>query len=107
MSREERRNPAAMTQDLPAGTRGPHWRELLEARWQTRMREVTELSLAYHVAAAAAPDGTGDGTDQPEPGMTAWRKYLFIAIARSATSEGDYLRLPDERTVILSAKIPI
>ncbi len=43
----------------------------------------------------------------PEPGMTAWRKHLFMAIARSATGEGNYLRLPDERTVILSAKIPV
>jgi RNA polymerase-binding transcription factor DksA len=55
-----------MTRELPAGTRGPHWRALLEARWQARLREVTELSLAYHVAAAAPPGGTGDGTDQPE-----------------------------------------
>ena len=30
------------------------------------MQEVTELSLAYHVAAAAVPDGTGDGAGQPE-----------------------------------------
>ena len=48
------------------GIRGPLWRALLEARWQDRVREVTELSLAYHVAAAAVPGGTGDGTGQPE-----------------------------------------
>ena len=66
MSREDRRSPAAMTRELPARTRGPHWRALLEARWQARLREVTELSLAYHVAAAAAPGDTGDGTGQPE-----------------------------------------
>ena len=66
MSREERRSQTAMTGEPAAGTRGPHWRALLEARWQARVREVTELSLAYHVAAAAAPGGTGDGTDQPE-----------------------------------------
>jgi RNA polymerase-binding transcription factor DksA len=62
MSREER----AMTVEPAAGTRGPCWRALLEARWQDRVREVTELSLAYHVAAAAAPAGTGDGAGQPE-----------------------------------------
>ena len=66
MSRDELRSPAARTRELPPGFRGPHWRALLEARWQVRVREVTELSLAYHVAAAAAPGGTGDGTDQPE-----------------------------------------
>ncbi len=43
----------------------------------------------------------------PHRGMTAWRKHLFIAIARAATSQTDYLRLPDERTVILSAKVPV
>jgi RNA polymerase-binding transcription factor DksA len=67
MSREERARPTAMTSEPPAGTRGPRWRALLEARWQARVREITELSLAYHVAAAAAPGGTGDGAAQPEP----------------------------------------
>lgn len=32
----------------PAGIRAPRWRALLEARWQARLQEVTELSLAYH-----------------------------------------------------------
>ena len=63
---EERKSLAATTGEPTAGTRGPRWRALLEARWQARVRDVTELSLAYHVAAAAAPDGTGDGADQPE-----------------------------------------
>ena len=49
-----------------AGIPGPRWRAQLEARWQTYVREVTELSLAYHVAAAAVPGGTGDGAGQPE-----------------------------------------
>jgi RNA polymerase-binding transcription factor DksA len=53
-----------MTREPAAGTRGPRWRALLEARWQARVREVTELSLAYHVA--AAPGGTGDGEGHPE-----------------------------------------
>ena len=55
-----------MTAEPAAGIRGPLWRALLEARWQARVREVTELSLAYHVAAADVPGGTGDGTGQPE-----------------------------------------
>ena len=29
---------------------GPRWRAILEARWRDRLQEVTELSLAYHVA---------------------------------------------------------
>jgi RNA polymerase-binding transcription factor DksA len=55
-----------MTAEQSAGTRGPRWRARLEARWQAYVQEVTELSLAYHVAAAAVPGGTGDGTGQPE-----------------------------------------
>lgn len=50
-----------MTAEQDAGARGPHWRALLEARWQARVREVTELSLAYHVAAASDEGGGGDG----------------------------------------------
>jgi DnaK suppressor protein len=40
--------------------RGLVWRALLEAQWRARLQEVTELSLAYHEAAAvaaAAPAG--------------------------------------------------
>ena len=66
MLREERESQAAVTSEPAAGTRGPRWRALLEARWQARLREVTELSLAYHVAAAAVPGGTGDGAGQPQ-----------------------------------------
>ncbi len=61
---EERESLAAAAGEPVAGIRGPRWRALLEARWQARVREVTELSLAYHVA--AAPGGTGGGADQPE-----------------------------------------
>ena len=32
------------------------WRAILEARWEARLREVTELSLAYHAAAEAERD---------------------------------------------------
>ena len=71
MLREERESQAAVTSEPAAGTRGPRWRALLEARWQARLREVTELSLAYHVAAAAVaaaavPSGAGDGAGQPQ-----------------------------------------
>ena len=66
MSREQRRGQAAMTGDQSAGAPGPRWRALLEARWRARVQEVTELSLAYHVAAAAVADDIGDGAGQPE-----------------------------------------
>jgi DnaK suppressor protein len=34
----------------------PYWRALLETRWQVRLQELIELSLAYHDAAAADRD---------------------------------------------------
>jgi DnaK suppressor protein len=55
-----------MTGGRSAATPGPRWRARLEARWQAYVQEVTELSLAYHVAAAAVCDDIGDGAGQPE-----------------------------------------
>ena len=66
MSREQRTAQAAMTSGQSAGISGPRWRALLEARWRAHVQEVTELSLAYHVAAEAAADDIGDGAGQPE-----------------------------------------
>ena len=66
MLREEHRSPAVTARIQPAGTGGPYWRALLEARWQARLQEVTELSLAYHSAAAADPDGDGGGEGSVE-----------------------------------------
>jgi DnaK suppressor protein len=79
-----------------AGTRGPRWRALLEARWQARVREVTELSLAYHVSAAAAPDGTGDGAGQPETrallgrAVAARRKLADVEDALGRLAAGSF-----------------
>ena len=42
------------------GRSGPRWRAILEARWRIRLQEVTELSVAYHAAAADAPGGIED-----------------------------------------------
>jgi RNA polymerase-binding transcription factor DksA len=44
---------------LLTGRKRPQWRAVLEARWRARLEEVTELSLAYHHAAAQAPDRLG------------------------------------------------
>ena len=66
MSREQRTAQAAMTSGQSAGMPGPRWRALLEARWRAHVEEVTELSLAYHVAAEAVADDIGDGAGQPE-----------------------------------------
>ena len=96
MSREERESQAAMTGEPAARTRGPRWRALLEARWQARVREVTELSLAYHVAAAAVCDDIGDGADQPEVASllrrvaAARRKLADVEEALSRLAAGTF-----------------
>jgi RNA polymerase-binding transcription factor DksA len=58
----EERSTAATTPVLD----GPQWRALLEARWQARLEELIELSLAYHAAAETAGDGGVDGPGRPE-----------------------------------------
>ncbi len=53
---------------------GPRWRALLEARWQARLEELTELSLAYH-AAADPPDHLADEPD-PQQAQTLLRRAV-------------------------------
>ncbi len=56
-----RHSPAAQARHLhPAAL--PRWRALLGFRWQERLEQVTELSLAYHDAREAAADA-GSGQD--------------------------------------------
>jgi KUP system potassium uptake protein len=40
-------------------------------------------------------------------GMSRWRKKLFVAMARNASSPVEYFRLPDERTVTMGSTIPL
>jgi RNA polymerase-binding transcription factor DksA len=42
------------------GRPSPRWRAVLEARWRARLEEVTELSVAYHAAAADVLTGVED-----------------------------------------------
>ena len=63
MPRQEQASPAAAAPSRSAGCGGPYWRARLEARWQARLRELIELSLAYHGAEAASGAG---GADQQE-----------------------------------------
>jgi RNA polymerase-binding transcription factor DksA len=72
-------------QPASSPARGPVWRALLEAQWRARLQEVTELSLAYHEAAAvtaSVPAGP--------PGERKLRKLLRRAIAaRRALADTD------------------
>jgi RNA polymerase-binding transcription factor DksA len=95
MPGEEHRSPAAIARVLPAGTRGPHWRAILEVRWQALLEEVTELSLAYHDT-AAVPDGRGNGAGQREAqrllrcAVTARRKLADVEEALGRLAAGSF-----------------
>jgi KUP system potassium uptake protein len=39
------------------------------------------------------------------PGMSRWRKRVFLATGRIASDAADYFRLPRERTVIMGSRI--
>ncbi len=79
------RQAARGIQAASSPARGPVWRALLEAQWRARLQEVTELSLAYHEAAAvtaAAPPGP--------PRKRKLRQLLRRAIeARRALADTD------------------
>ena len=98
MSRKESTGQAAVTSEQGTGTPAPRWRALLEDRWQARVQEVTELSLAYHVAAAAVPDDIGDGAGQPEiasllrRAVKARRKLADVEDALGRLAAGNFGR---------------
>ena len=89
------------------------WRSRLEARWQAWLREVTELSLAYHAIASASADVRGDGADRLMRRAVAARRRLADvedALARlaagtfgrceqcgSAIPEGSLALVPEAR----------
>jgi DnaK suppressor protein len=74
-----RRNPAAEARYLhPAAL--PRWRALLGFRWQERLEQVTELSLAYHDAREAADDA-GSGRDARRAARRRAAETLHRAVA--------------------------
>jgi RNA polymerase-binding transcription factor DksA len=77
---------------------GPRWRALLEARWQARLTELTELSLAYHAAAETSVDAWMDQPDQQEAqvllgrAVAARRKLADVEEALGRLAAGRYGR---------------
>jgi KUP system potassium uptake protein len=41
------------------------------------------------------------------PGMSRWRKHLFIATSRITADAAEYFHLPRERTVIMGSRIEL
>lgn len=82
----------------------------------------TDFPEVLRRAAAADPDLLGPDGDPEQasyflsritlhrtrrPGMARWRKNLFIAMAHNAASQAEFLRLPADRTIVLSAEVPL
>ena len=42
-----------------------------------------------------------------EPGMSRWRKRLFIATSRITADAAEYFRLPRDQTVIMGSRIEL
>jgi len=63
---------------------GPWWRALLESRWRDRLQQLTELSVEFHDAAAAAPAA---GAVRPGPALQ--RLMRRAASARRALADTD------------------
>jgi RNA polymerase-binding transcription factor DksA len=71
------------------------WRALLEARWQARLRELTELSLAYH--AADADSGRDQAAQQDTQALlrratSARRKLADVEEALGRLAAGGFGR---------------
>ena len=72
--------PGTPARPRRAATSGPRRRAQLESRWRTRLQEVTELSLAYHDAAAAAAVRSG-GRRSAQAGGRQLRYLMNRAVA--------------------------
>ncbi|MCO5994245.1 potassium transporter Kup [Actinoallomurus rhizosphaericola] len=42
-----------------------------------------------------------------EPGMSRWRKRLFLTLAKNAASPAEYFRLPEDRTVVMGTQVEL
>jgi KUP system potassium uptake protein len=42
-----------------------------------------------------------------QPGMSTWRKALFIGLAHNAASQAEFLHLPDDRTVVMGSHVDL
>jgi KUP system potassium uptake protein len=61
---------------------------------------LAEGNLSYFVSRIELVPG-------PAPGMSRWRKRLFIATSRITADAAEYFRLPRERTVIMGSRIEL
>jgi KUP system potassium uptake protein len=66
-----------------------------------------QLESPVDVAAASYFLSTIDLCRGDAPGMSRWRKHLFLAIAGITADAAEYFRLPRDRTVIVGSRIEV
>jgi KUP system potassium uptake protein len=59
-----------------------------------------ERRISYFLSTIDLHPGTN-------PGMSRWRKRLFLATARLTADAAEYFRLPRDRTVIMGSRIEL
>jgi KUP system potassium uptake protein len=74
---------------------------LVQARKQGLLERSLDLEHASYFVSRIAilPTDT--------PGLPRWRKNLFVAMARNASSAIEHFGLPSDRTVILGSQVPL
>jgi KUP system potassium uptake protein len=74
---------------------------LAQARKQGLLERNLDLEHASYFVSRITITPTDD------PGMRPWRKHLFIAMARNASSAIDHFGLPADRTVIMGSQVAL
>jgi KUP system potassium uptake protein len=74
---------------------------LAQARKQGLLERNLDLEHASYFVSRITITPTDD------PGMRPWRKHLFIAMARNASSAIDHFGLPGDRTVIMGSQVAL
>jgi KUP system potassium uptake protein len=69
-------------------------------RAASRESPLNEDKLSYFVSRIELVPGQ-------TPGMSRWRKHLFIATSRITADAAEYFQLPRERTVIMGSRIEL
>jgi KUP system potassium uptake protein len=64
-----------------------------------------EVDLNPHTASYFVSRASLRATNKP--GMTRWRKLLFIGLAHNAINPADYFGLPSDRTVVMGTQIDV
>ena len=74
---------------------------LVLARKQGLLQRNLDLEHASYFVSRIAITATD------APGMQRWRKSMFIAMARNASSPIEHFKLPGDRTVVMGSQVAL